>query len=152
MHTHKYANTNIHTPHAHTYTNTHIFIHTHTHTHTHTNTHTQTHTHSHIHTYTHGVYVYLFNLDEWVVYEAFIPWTHPLLPMFKIVIMKLLGVKNWRRKKNEETAGQNLPVFCFAHNFKWVAIQSAPCQEGNETFQGLLTTPPEIPEDHCHVI
>lgn len=66
--------------------------------------------------------------------------------------MELLTVMNWGRKGGkQEYAREKLLVFCFLQNSTWVAIQSTPRQEGNETFQGLLTTPPEIPEDHCHV-
>ena len=44
-------------------------------------------------------------------------------------------------------------LFCFAQPSKWVAVvQSTPCQGGNETFQGLLTTPAEMWGDHCSVI
>lgn len=99
------------------------------------------------------VYVYLFNLDELSNLWTLIPWTHLLLPAFKTIIAELLTVINWRRKGGkQECAGEKLPVFCVSQNSTWEAIQSTPCQEGNETFQGLLTTPPEIPEDHCHVI
>lgn len=41
-------------------------------------------------------------------------------------------------------------LFCTA--LQWGAVQNTPCQGGNETFQGPLTSPPEILEDHCGVI
>lgn len=31
-------------------------------------------------------------------------------------------------------------------------VQNTPLQGGNETFQGPLTSPPEMLEDHCNVI
>lgn len=56
------------------------------------------------------------------------------------------------KRNSDRLLSVKLSCIQFQQPAKWVAVQNTPCQEGNETFQGSLTTLAAIWEDHCSVI